>query len=231
MGKREEGRGKREDVNYTFPLCHNSTITQSYMGATHDHEYTRILALRKQLCYHPMFRRGRMDIHSSIIAPWLPIFVQPRRGVFVSDEVRIRVLRLPQTEGRSDETTHGEGLSQKTFHGSRKGDVERDLHAVSSNHRFGGEAARRTQGSWSRVAHYLLHRQRGKAGNGEWGTGNGEEGRGNGETERANYARIRRVFRWFQSGMAAQSTRRRVFESNESPMSQTGTPPARYGSA
>ena len=58
------------------------------------------------------------NLHSSMIAPWLPIFVQPRRGVFVSDEVRIRVLRLPQTEGRSDETTLGEGLSQKTFPGS-----------------------------------------------------------------------------------------------------------------
>ena len=79
------------------------------------HKYTRILALRKQLSYHHMFRRGRMDIHSSIIAPWLPIFVQPRRGVFVSDEVRIRVLRLPQTEGRSDETTHGEGLGEKNI--------------------------------------------------------------------------------------------------------------------
>ena len=29
-------------------------------------------------------RRSATDIHITIIAPWLPIFVQPRRGVFVS---------------------------------------------------------------------------------------------------------------------------------------------------
>ena len=61
-----------------------------------------------------------------------------------------------------------------TFPDSRKVDIERDLHAVSLDHRFSGEAARRTQGSWSRVAHYPLHRHRGKREEVGWGMGNGE---------------------------------------------------------
>ena len=66
-----------------------STVGRRQMPATRiGLRPTRIYECRLSIDIYQASRQGvrrsATDIHITIIAPWLPIFVQPRRGVFVS---------------------------------------------------------------------------------------------------------------------------------------------------